>query len=209
MKPIFAIFLVLALLSSCGERQRRVLEDKSLNNELVDGLLPNPVAENDCQLSPFGEDHILECDYLTLLVEGNILSKIHETDQELVMIASKKNGGTGGSQWVDAVYELETAALLALPTSIPAVGNAGNGQKLYIKFNDSIDCVWFSEAQSSYKNYQCYRAGIRDASKPSGFSEGELLSLNEIEEVEKIEMHVNGASGSGVITTATAVFVKM
>lgn len=209
MKPILAVILALTLLSSCGERQRRLLEDKPLNNELVDGLLPNPSAENNCQLSPFGDDHILECDYLTLLVEGNVLSKIHETEQELVVIASKKNGGTGGSQWVDTSYELESATLLALPASIPASGDAGNGQKLYIKFNDSIDCVWFSVAQNSYENYQCYRGGIRDASTPSGFSEGELLSLNEVEEVEKIEMHVNGASGSGIITTATAVFVKM
>lgn len=207
MKATVYLFATLLLLTSCGERTRRIVENQNTDSERVEGLLPNPSAENHCTLEPFGNDNILKCEYLTLLIEGNVLGKAHQTDLELVLVASKKNGGTGGSQWVDTTYELDQPSLLALPSSIPAVGNAGNGQKLYIKFNDSIDCVWFSHAQTSYQDHKCYRNAVRAPSLASGFSEGEELTINEIEDVEKVEMHVNGAQGDGVITTASAVFV--
>lgn len=209
MRHIFALTIILLISISCGERQIKLLDQGTIDRVPLSDAHSTPLAENDCTLKTFGEDHILECKNLTVLIEGNILSRVQDNEDELIMVASKRNNDGGEDQWVDTEYELEAPTTLLLPQNIPATGETGSDHKIYIRFNDNIDCVWISNAQSDYTNYQCYQSALRAPELSSGFSEGEPIELTEIENVSKVQMHLNGAQDNELITTATAVLLKI
>lgn len=133
------------------------------------------------------------------------LNDVAVNANDVVLTASKKNGGAGGSRWFDATATLEPTETLVLPNSIPAVGNPGNGQKLYVLFDGVIDCAWFSGG-GSYNAFRCFTGATRNGGTPAGFEGGTEVFLSEVDDVGTIEMTVAGAQGSGVITTATATF---
>lgn len=142
----------------------------------------------------------------TTLGESSDLNGVEITPTEVILTASKKNGGAGGSRWFDALATLDPPQTLSLPASIPAEGNPGNGQKLYVLFDDGTDCAWFSGG-GAYGSYRCFTGATRNGGTPSGFSGGTEVFPSEIVGASTVDMTVAGASGSGVITTATATFV--
>ncbi len=84
------------------------------------------------------------------------------------MVASKKNGGVGGSRFFDGALVLDEPAALALPEVIPADGKAGNGQELYVLLNGEIDCAWYSARDSQYQGYRCFEGATRNGGTSSG-----------------------------------------
>lgn len=175
----WTILLILLGLSSCGER-------KALDQ------LQKQADEN-------SSDQQLE------IIQQNP----YDLEDRLIIVASKKNGGEGGSVFFDSEYETPEKYHLELPDIIQASGSPGNGQKLYILFNSTIDCMWSSHADEDYRDPVCYQSAERTPATPEGFEGGEKKEITDIEEVEKIEMHVNGAQGDGVLTTASAIFLKL
>jgi hypothetical protein len=133
----------------------------------------------------------------------------YDLDDRLIMIASKKNGGQDGSLFFDSEYETPQKYHLELPDKIQASGSPGNGQKIYILFNEVTDCMWTSETDEDYRNRVCYQNAERAPATSEGFAGGQEIELTDIESVEKVEMHVNGAQGDGILTTASAIFIKL
>jgi len=207
MTKLISIVLLSSLfLVGCGKRET-IIEREVAVTTPGETLPQEPTAPtSSCALSTLGDQAVLTCDDLVVLLDGNILANTEVSETEIKMIASKRNGGTGGSKFFDAVLTLDEAKDLILPLSIPAIGNAGNGQKLYVKFNEQIDCAWFSHAGNQYRNPRCFEEATRDGGSTSGFNGGTEVFLTAINDVTILEMQVNGASGSGVITTATASF---
>jgi hypothetical protein len=199
------ILLCCLLIIGCGKRETIIEREVALDAPSTP-LPQQPETTSLCALSALGTEAVLTCNDLIVLLDGNILANTEINSTQIIMVASKRNGGTGGSKFYDANLTLDEAKDLALPNTIPAVGNAGNGQKLYIKFNDEIDCAWFSHAQSEYRNPRCFEGASRNGGSPSGFSDGDELFLTTINDFTTLEMQVNGASGNGVMTTATATF---
>jgi len=182
-------------LFSCGRSQEELakLEDPTggNNSNLV------------CDLTNLS-DSTANCAKVTY--QNQVLAETKVSQASLTMVASKKNGGAGGSFWYNSAISSTTPVNLQLPASIDASGNAGNGQKLYILFNNSIDCAWFSNASVRYNNFRCFQGATRNAGNAAGFTGGTELFLGSISNVTKAQMTVSGSSGSGVITTATAIF---
>lgn len=202
------VLLSTLLLVSCGKRETIVEREVLVNGpgETQDPLPQQPDPSSSCVLSQLDDQAILTCNDMIVLLNGNILANTEINSNQIKVIASKRNGGTGGSKFYDANLTLENATDLTLPTSIPAVGNAGNGQKLYVLFNGVIDCAWFSHAGNQYRNPRCFEGATRSGGSSSGFTGGTELFLATINDVTTLEMQVNGASGSGIMTTATATF---
>lgn len=173
-------FLILLGLLSCGERETL-----------------NQIQEKQVEKKP--ENEQLE----------DVQQNPYDLDDRLIMVASKKNGGEEGSVFFDSEYEAPEKYHLELPQIIQASGSPGNGQKLYILFNSTIDCMWASHADEDYRDPACYQNAERAPGTVEGFEGGEKLEITDLEEVEKIEMHVNGAEGDGVLTTASAILLKL
>jgi|GEM_PF-6139596 len=182
------------LLFSCGKSQEELAK-----LDTTEGSNSNLV----CDITNLA-DSTANCAKITY--QNQVLAETVVNQSNLTMVASKKNGGAGGSFWYNGTFSSTNPVNLQLPTSINASGNAGNGQKLYILFNDSIDCAWFSNALVRYNNFRCFQGATRNAGTSAGFTGGTEVFLGSISNVTKAQMTVSGASGSGVITTATAIF---
>lgn len=135
----------------------------------------------------------------------------YDLDDRLIMVASFKSPETPEQDHhhFDSIYETPEKYHLELPQVIQASGAPGTDQKLYILFNDEIDCMWVSHADEDYKDPVCFENAERDPSTSRGFLEGQELELTSIEAVEKIEMHINSAEGDNVLTTASAILIKL
>lgn len=138
---------------------------------------------------------------------GNTLLAGSTQSQETVtIVASKRNGGSGGSRWFNSSLQLSQATALSLPEELTAAGNGGNGHHVYILINGSIDCVWTSHGAHRYRNPVCKMGATRNPSDSTGFSGGTSVATSAIPAVSRLEMTVNGSQGNGVLTTVTAVF---
>ena len=143
---------------------------------------------------------------LSVIFNGAVLSGVSSDGTQVIAKASRRGGGTGGTKWFDSQKTFSTPIDLVLPSQIPAFGNAGNGQKLYIKFNDQTDCAWYSHANAKYQNPRCFDGATRKPSVSSGFTGGVEVDHVRMDGVTKLTMTVNGSTGSGTLTTASATF---
>lgn len=202
------LFLVgfILLFTSCGKTQeelKKLAEDNNGTNE-TNAPGTEISLEKICEITSFS-DSTENC--TKIIYQGSVLMESKIENSTLTLVASKKNGGAGGSAWFNIAKESSTAVQLQLPNIIPATGNAGNGQKLYVLFNKTVDCAWYSSASTRYQNFRCFQGATRNSGKSSGFVGGTELFINSVSNVTLIEMSLNGANGSGVITTATAQFL--
>ncbi len=167
-----------------------------------------------CASSLLADGYEITCSNGAIYVDTTLgttttLSSVDVSTASVVLVASKKNGGTGGSRWFDADVDLGAPETLTLPSSIPAVGNPGNGQKLYVLFTRDgavdVDCAWFS-GSGEYGSFRCFEGATRNGGTSAGFTGGTEVFITEVVDATSLDMNVAGASGSGDITTATATF---
>lgn len=207
-------FTVTAVLSGCGGANSDADNLAEVGNSPI---TPSPVIEPIAPVAPTDPD--LECTILTLLdpvdtactrvvIGSTVLANRQDSATTLTLTASKKNGGSGGTKWFDSRATVSPATDFALPLSIPAQGNAGNGQKLYMRFNDTLDCAWYSFAANQYRNPRCFIGATRNGGASSGFSGGTEVNATKALAVTSVKMTVNGSSGGGVLTTAVAVLSR-
>lgn len=166
-----------------------------------------------CFLYPAVDGYVLSCvnDAVYVDVVNGTATDLFSatlTATEITMTAAKRNGGEGGSKWFDAALNLDTPVDLNLADDANIVtGDGGNGQKLYILFNDTIDCAYFSNSVSqTYENRYCVIGGTRNPSVPDGFDFGAQYTGGTIDDVTSIEMTVAGSDGDGVVTIVEVVF---
>jgi hypothetical protein len=207
---IISILGLALILMSCGKEEQQTNPISSTDITPTGESLPaeenQPVDEivlQDCVIDSW-DIPLTPC--ASIRKNGTLLSRNHLTDTAFEFTASKKNGGAGGTRWFDAKLEWNIAKNFLLPTEIFATGNAGNGQKLYIKFNDSLDCVWYSHAGIKYRNPRCFLGASRAPGNSVGFSGGSEVASSHALGVKKIWVSVNGASGNGVVTTVNSNF---
>lgn len=160
----------------------------------------------ECTVEDINDAFDTNCETARVTFGGDVIVDSIEDNNEITMIASKKNGGSGGSKWFSARITLSGPLTILLPTQIPAAGKAGNGQKLYVNFNDTVDCAWYSHANNKYRNPRCFTGAARNGGTSSGFSGGTEVANDRVESVTEMHMQVAGASGSGILTTATGTF---
>lgn len=160
----------------------------------------------ECEITSLDSPPDVECEQSRMVYSGDIIADSVEEADAFVMTASKKNGGTNGSVFFRSHLFAEEPHSVSLPNKIPAEGKAGNGGKLYILFNNSVDCAWFAHGNKEYRDPRCFINATRDGGSRSGFTGGTEISNESIDDVFEIHMEINGASGNGVLTTAIATF---
>ena len=164
--------------------------------------VPNPV---DCDFETY-QDHVpAGCVGHPMTVGGVIVADAEEFSDRIHFIATKKNGGTGGSRWYDARITLGIISNILLPVDVNIVagGNAGNGQKLYFIFDNTVICSYRSVGSVKYANPICKLGGVIDPTKPDGFATGMGTyqpDNTRVNNFKILQVTVNGASGGGVVT---------
>ncbi|MCO5143285.1 MAG: hypothetical protein M9962_09375 [Oligoflexia bacterium] len=201
MKPLFLVLMVIFSFQSCGKK-----ENKSNSGEIVVSNNPpvNNTEQKDCELHDIGETIPSTC--TTIKFNDTYLSKVEQLNDKIILIASRKNSGTTASRRFDTLATLETAVDINIPKIISAVGNPSSKKRLYIRFNNSIDCNWFSKSNSKYEKPRCFINAERDDNNKTGFVGGTEVSNTSISSVVKIEMSIYESSGNDAVTIATAEF---
>jgi hypothetical protein len=173
---------------------------------------PGGNAGVSCTTTVHSSGYLLTCVNGTLWVKGTVTTALNEFSQNssgFVIRASKRNGGTGGSLYFDKSQTLETPKTVVFPNTLQALSysQVGSGEKLYILFNNLVDCVWFSHSSSkSYKNPICKTGATRDPASPDGLIGGMSVPFAFVNPVSSVQMRVAGSSGSNIITTVDAAF---
>lgn len=136
----------------------------------------------------------------------------YDLEDRLIMVASlktKDEDNKKDSVYVDSDYETPEIYHLKLPEIIQASGSPGDDHKLYILFNSTTDCMWTSHNDEDYRNPVCYENAERAPTTNKGFESGKSVDASSLEQVEKLEMRIYSAQGSGKLTTASAIFFKL
>lgn len=166
---------------------------------------PAPTVALDCDFDNYLEAVPTLCLGQRMTVAGVEVANSIDAGDRLSIKATKKNGGTGGSRWYDAKITLSSPIDVLLPQiiSIQSGGNAGNGQKLYLTFDQNVICSYRSHAASKYINPICKLNGSIDPSTGDGFSVGVgtyQADSTRVNGLSSVHCHVNGANGSGLVT---------
>ncbi len=204
MRKNVSLILILAFtLTACGK-------DSESTSGGSDPLAASPPAASDpsiaeCIIADLNDFVDPLC--LSVIFDGAPLSVVTISESQVMAKASRRSGGTGGTKWFDSQNTFSFPVDLVLPTQIPAIGNAANGHKLYIKFNDQTDCAWYSSAGTRYQSPRCFDGATRSPGTSLGFTGGMEVGSIRMDAVTRITMTVNGSGGSGVLTTATANFL--
>lgn len=201
MKNFTLMTFILVALISCG-RNDDFIESASKSTSVSSSTVLNP--SSNCTFTDVGDDVEMTCDNTVILIPGSRLSSSKVESDKVTIKASRKNGGADGDKSYDLSTTLDSALILELPSTISTTGNAGSGNKLYIKINDDIDCAYTSDA-GEFKDPHCFTGATRDPSETLGFTGGTEESDLVIEDVLDIEMKIDLSEGNGVITTATAI----
>lgn len=162
---------------------------------------PDPIQPKQCVLENINapvDDACLEGSIS--LADGTLLAGSTTTERTARIVASKKNGGDGGSKFFEHRLRFPSATNIELPEKIPAEGKAGNGQKLYASFGSDVECAWFSKANKEYKDPKCFEGAERAPEKKDGFTGGREVDHDKIHGAEFMQIKVDGASGNGVVT---------
>lgn len=173
---------------------------------------PSGGAGVSCTTTVHSSGYLLTCVNGTLWIKGTVTTALNDFSQNssgFVIRASKRNGGAGGSLYFDKSQTLETPKTIVFPNVLQALSysQVGNGEKLYILFNNLVDCVWFSHSGSkSYKNPVCKTGATRDPASPDGLIGGMSVPFAFVNPVSSVQMRVSGSSGSNLITTVDAAF---
>lgn len=187
------------------EEEVAELPAEEVSPPVVDEPTP-PIAEEEeskeCFLSDLEEALPAKCH--TVYFGKELIAGNSNNEEGITLIASKRNGGKSGSKWFDSSLELSESRILQIPSELQVNGNGGNGQKVYILINGSIDCVWTSHGAKKYRNPVCMIDAKRNPSDSTGFSGGS--KVEKIPAIKSLKMTVNGAQGNGVLTTVTAQF---
>ncbi|MDH4469133.1 MAG: hypothetical protein QE271_13825 [Bacteriovoracaceae bacterium] len=163
--------------------------------------------EDDCDFEDYYEHVPAGCvgKLMTVGVDHEVVANAQEFSDHISFTATKKNGGSGGSRWYDARISLGLISNVMLPAviNIRPGGNAGNGQKLYLIFDNTVICSYRSSTGNKYINPICKLGGVIDPTKSDGFAAGlgSYQSDNtKVANFKIAQVTVNGASGSGVVT---------
>jgi hypothetical protein len=202
----FALTITLSLvLFACGNENSQ--EGTATSAGGTDGNENVSSSEIDCVISSLEEALPSNCRSISM--GANLLAGgSTDSSGNFRLTASRRSGGSGGTKWFNLTYRFPRPQSVSLPAEITATGNAGNGQKLYIRFNSNLDCAWYSSATRVYLGRRCFSGASRAPSTSSGFVGGTEIIVGTVADVSAIEMTVNGSSGIGVLTTAVAVFVR-
>lgn len=166
---------------------------------------PTPLPP-DCDFDHYQELVPKACLGHTMTVACDIVAETIKTNTKVVMTATKKNGGTGGSRFYDAKATFVSLTSVLLPATINVLpgGKAGNGQKLYLYFDNDVTCSYRSHANTKYITPVCKLNGQIDPGKTDGFAVGigsYILDVSHVDDILSVHAHVNGASGNGTVTT--------
>jgi hypothetical protein len=173
-------------------------------------LTPSPTFTStptlgDCDFDDFEEHVPSGCVGHQMTVGPVIVADAAEFADRLTITATKKNGGPGGSRWYDVRFTLGILSNVFLPSAIniQAGGNAGNGQKLYLIFDNTVLCSYRSSAGNKYINPICKLGGVIDPTQIDGLAVGMGTYQPDSSRVSNfsiVQVSVNGASGGGVVT---------
>ena len=167
-----------------------------------------------------GDDSTADCDFrdydehvpagcvgrqMTVGIDHEVVADAQEFSDRITFTATKKNGGSSGSRWYDARISLGLISNVLLPAvvNIQSGGNAGNGQKLYLIFDNTVICSYRSLAGNKYTQPICKWGGVIDPTKSDGFASGIGTYQADNTRVANFKIAlvtVNGASGGGVVT---------
>lgn len=200
------IFTALMLFSACGKRETiaEKIVEKSIENNTTQAPFEAPIVET-CKLEPIGLGYTLTCASHTILVNGTTLSNIEINQDELILTASQivSDSGSGEeeTQWFDAVVEFETEKNLLLPEVISASKTLSANQKVYIQFNENLECVWFSNEDIEYHQYRCFENATRALDSEEGFIDGNEVFITVVEEITQVKMHITGSEELDISTS--------
>lgn len=145
----------------------------------------------------------------TSSLEGEMMS-VDNGDTYLTLVASRIRPGS--TVFVNAVADLDPALDLSVPTQILNGGNSANGHKLYLSLTSSVGevlCSYVSHAGTKYNFSECRIGGTKSpGTSGSGITGGVASAAKDFYNVTRVEMEVNGGSGSESVR-ATAELLKL
>jgi len=208
MKILPVLFcMTLFITFGCGKNAET--ETRAGNGETQQPGSGNSETEIDCTLATLDDYAPGNCRSVSV-GESLIAGVLNSSANEWTFVASRRSGGPTGTKWFNSEIKFEAALNLSLPMEITAEGGkAGNGHKLYIRFNDTLDCAWYSHANVRYRNPRCFINAERTPGTSTGFTGGSELIGASVSGVVKVHMSVNGSSGSNALTRALAIFQEI
>jgi hypothetical protein len=150
----------------------------------------------------------------------NLMNSSYSSGTKTISLRASKiipKSGTTSTMWFNAKRTLSPAvdiAASALPTELNIVpgGYAGNGQKVYVRFNGrATTCAYQSHANTVYKSRYCATGATETPGVAgSGLTGGVAVDLvsGVISGVSSIEIEVNGSSSRYVTTVDFSVIHK-